>query len=146
LGNLPAGDASVSQKLKSLAPTWTVQKKGSKIFSHGVWAATEYIQAAKVLVASKRADPVHLKKLAQAKILRDKKELVFGEDFLQAIVQLLNFDPKFQSMEDKVAALVKQHVTPVGSGTVARSTSVKMVDKASLAVMAWMRHQTSHYD
>lgn len=71
--NLPAGDASVSQKLKSLAPTWTVQKKGSKIFSHGVWAATEYIQAAKVLVASKRADPVHLKKLTQAKIICDKK-------------------------------------------------------------------------
>ena len=35
---------------------------------------------------------------------------------------------------------------PVGSGTVARSASVTLEDKAALAVMAWMRHQTSDYD
>lgn len=145
--NLPAGDASVTRKLKSLAPTWAVQeKKGKKIFSHGVWAATEYIQAAQALVALQRADPVNLNKLAQAKIRRDKNEAVFGEDFLQAIVQFLNFDPKYQSVMDKVAALIKEHAAPVGSGTVARSASVTIGDKASLAVMAWMRHQISHYD
>jgi len=45
--NLPAGDASVTRKLKSLGPTWTVQeKKGRKAFSHGVWAAKEQIEEA----------------------------------------------------------------------------------------------------
>jgi hypothetical protein len=46
--NLPAGDASVTRKLKSLGPTWTVQeKKGRKAFSHGVWAAKEQIEEAR---------------------------------------------------------------------------------------------------
>jgi len=42
--------------------------------------------------------------------------------------------------------LVKEHAVPVGSGTVARSSSVTLDDKAALAVMAWMRHKTSAYD
>ena len=64
--NLPAGDASVTRKMKSLGPTWTVQeKKGRKAFSHGVWAAKEQIEEAKILVEAQRADPKHQKKLAQ---------------------------------------------------------------------------------
>ena len=35
---------------------------------------------------------------------------------------------------------------PIGSGTVARSSSVTLDDKAALAVMAWMRHQAGAYD
>lgn len=145
--NLPAGDASVTRKLKSLGPTWTVQeKKGRKTFSHGVWAAKDQIAEAKALVEAQRADPKHQKKLAQAKVRRDQKESVFGQDFEQAIVQFLNFDPKYQSMVKQLAILVKEHAVPVGSGTVARSSSVSLDDKAKLAVMAWMRHQTSAYD
>ncbi|MCJ8273766.1 MAG: DUF2293 domain-containing protein, partial [Psychrosphaera sp.] len=86
--NLPAGDASVTRKLKSLTPTWTVQeKKGRKSFSHGVWAAKEHIEAAKALVEAQRADPKHQKKLTQAKARREEKEGLFGEDFQQAIIQ-----------------------------------------------------------
>mgnify|MGYP000285246673 CR=1 FL=1 len=145
--NLPAGDASVTRKLKSLGPTWTVQeKKGRKTFSHGVWAAKEYIQEAKALVEAKRADPKHQKKMAQAKVRREEKEEVFGEDFQQAIISFLNFDKKYHSLVEQLAGLVKEHAVPVGSGTVARSSTVTLDDKAALAVMAWMRHQTSHYD
>lgn len=145
--NLPAGDASVTRKLKSLGPTWTVQeKKGRKTFSHGVWAAKEHIQQAKSLVAAQRADPKHQKKLAQAKVRREEKEEVFGEDFQQAIMSFLNFDKKYQNLLEKLAVLVKEHAVPVGSGTVARSSTVTLDDKAALAVTAWMRHQTSAYD
>jgi TfoX/Sxy family transcriptional regulator of competence genes len=145
--NLPAGDASVTRKLKSLGPTWTVQeKKGRKTFSHGVWAAKEHIQQAKSLVETQRSDPKHQQKLAQAKVRREEKEDVFGEDFQQAIITFLNFDNKYQSLIEKLSLLVKEHAVPVGSGTVARSSSVSLNDKAALAVMAWMRHQTSNYD
>jgi len=145
--NLPAGDASVTRKLKSLGPTWTVQeKKGRKTFSHGVWAPRENLQQAKSLVEAQRADPKHQKKLAQAKVRREEKEEVFGEDFQQAIVTFLNFDKKYQTLVETLAVLVKEHAVPVGSGTVARSSSVTLQDKAALAVMAWMRHQTSNYD
>ena len=49
-------------------------------------------------------------------------------------------------MVEQLSTLVKAHAVPVGSGTVARSSSVTLEDKAALAVMAWMRHQTSAYD
>ena len=145
--NLPAGDASVTRKVKSLGPTWTVQeKKGRKAFSHGVWAAKEQIEEAVTLVEAQRADPKHQKKLAQVKVRRDEKETVFGEDFQQAIIQFLNFDQKYHHLVEQLSKRVKEHAVPVGSGTVARSSSVTLNDKAALAVMAWMRHQTSTYD
>lgn len=145
--NLPAGDASITRKLKSLGPTWTVQeKKGRKTFSHGVWAASENIATARRLVEARRADPKHQKKLAQAKVRRQEKEEVFGEDFQQAITDFLNFHLKYQSLAKQLSTLVKKHAAPVGSGTVARSSSVSVEDKAALAVMAWMRHQASSYD
>ncbi|PKG85637.1 DUF2293 domain-containing protein [Colwellia sp. 75C3] len=144
---LPAGDASITRKLKSLGPSWTVQeKKGRKSFSHGVWAAKEHIEAAKSLVEAQRADPKHQKKLAQAKVRREEKEVVFSTDFQQEIIKFLNFDKKYQALVEQLAVLVKEHAVPVGSGTVARSSSVTLDDKAALAVMAWMRHQTSAYD
>jgi hypothetical protein len=144
---LSSGDASITRKLKSLGPSWTVQeKKGRKSFSHGVWAAKEHIEAAKSLVEAQRADPKHQKKLAQAKVRREEKEVVFGTDFQQEIIKFLNFDKKYQALVEQLAVLVKEHAVPVGSGTVARSSSVTLDDKAALAVMAWMRHQTSAYD
>lgn len=145
--NLPAGDASVTRKVKSLGPTWTVQeKKGRKAFSHGVWAAKKQIEEAITLVEAQRADPKHQKKLAQVKVRREEKETVFGEDFQQQIIQFLNFDQKHHLLVEQLSKLVKEHAVPVGSGTVARSSSVTLEDKAALAVMAWMRHQTSAYD
>jgi hypothetical protein len=145
--NLPAGDASVTRKLKSLGPTWTVQeKKGRKAFSHGVWAAKDQIKEAMSLVEAQRADPKHQKKLAQVKVRREEKETVFGEDIQQEIIQFLNFDQKHHLLVEQLSRLVKEHAVPVGSGTVARSSSVTLNDKAALAVMAWMRHQTSAYD
>ena len=145
--NLPAGDASVTRKVKSLGPTWTVQeKKGRKAFSHGVWAPKEQIEEAIALVEAQRADPKHQKKLAQVKVRREEKETVFGEDFQQAIIQFLNFNQKYNFLVEQLSTLVKEHAVPVGSGTVARSSSVTLEDKAALAVMAWMRHQTSAYD
>ena len=145
--NLPAGDASVTRKMKSLGPTWTVQeKKGRKTFSHGVWAAKEQLEKAKALVEAQRADPKHQKKLSQAKVRREQKEAVFGDDFQHQIIKFLNFDQKYHALVEQLSELVKEHAVPVGSGTVARSSSVTLKDKAALAVMAWMRHQTSAYD
>ena len=145
--NLPAGDASVTRKLKSLGPTWTVQeKKGRKSFSHGVWAAKDQIEQAKTLVEAQRADPKHQKKLLQAKVRRDAEQDIFASDFEQMIINFLNFDKQYQALATELAGLVKAHAVPVGSGTVARSSTVSLEDKAALAVMAWMRHQTSDYD
>ena len=145
--NLPAGDSSGTRKVKSLGPPWSGKEKGGgKTLSHGVWAGKEKGEETKRRVEAKRADPKHQKKFAQAKVRREEKEGVFGEDFQQAITKFLNFDEKYKALVEQLAVLVKEHAVPVGSGTVARSSSVTLDDKAALAVMAWMRHQTSSYD
>jgi hypothetical protein len=41
---------------------------------------------------------------------------------------------------------VTAHATPVGSGTVARTVMIPIEERASKAVIAWMRHQTTGYD
>ncbi len=45
-----------------------------------------------------------------------------------------------------MAKLVSLHATPVGSGTVARTSTIPIEERASRAVIAWMRHQTTAYD
>ena len=46
----------------------------------------------------------------------------------------------------KLARLVAEHATPVGSGTVARTQRIPVAERAEAAVIAWMRHQTTAYD
>jgi hypothetical protein len=49
-------------------------------------------------------------------------------------------------MAKKLAKLVAEHATPVGSGTVARTKRIPIEHRAEAAVIAWMRHQTTGYD
>ena len=49
-------------------------------------------------------------------------------------------------MGAKMAKLVSLHATPVGSGTVARTATIPIEERASRAVIAWMRHKTTAYD
>ena len=45
-----------------------------------------------------------------------------------------------------MAKRVCEHAVPVGSGTVARTERIPIEERASAAVIAWMRHQTTAYD
>ena len=45
-----------------------------------------------------------------------------------------------------MARAITEHATPVGSGTVARTKRIPVERRASAAVIAWMRHQTTAYD
>ena len=43
---LPPGDAGVTRRVKSRGPSWTVkEKKGRRMFSRGVWAPADRIEA-----------------------------------------------------------------------------------------------------
>lgn len=144
---LPPGDAGLTRRLKSLGPTWTVkEKKGRRSFSHGVWAATKQIESAKQSVAADRADPAYAKrKQADAK-RREVKQSAYVKDFHAAVMQFLGFAVRYQGIADKLATLVSEHATPVGSGTVARTERIPIQQRAESAVIAWMRHQTTAYD
>ena len=58
----------------------------------------------------------------------------------------LAFHASYKMMEQKLAKLVTAHAIPVGSGTVARTQLIPIEERAALAVIAWMRHQTTSYD
>lgn len=45
-----------------------------------------------------------------------------------------------------LASEIAAHATPVGSGTVARTTRIPLELRAEAAAIAWLRHQTTTYD
>jgi hypothetical protein len=144
---LKPGDAAVTKTLKSLGPTWTAtRKKGRKTFSDGVWASAENIEEAKRIVAEKRADPSYATKREADLKRREKKQAEYEVSFNDALLQWLGFHPRYQAEAETMAKLICEHAVPVGSGTVARTERIPIEERASAAVIAWMRHQTTAYD
>jgi len=144
---LPPGDAGLTRRVKAAGPTWTVQKKkGRKTFSQGVWAPSEHIAKAQADLAAERSTESYAKRKAAAAVRRDRSQAAYVEDFHQAIVSFLNFDPKYADLAEQLATAVASHATPIGSGTVARTKRIPIEQRAESAVIAWMRHQTTAYD
>src|SRR5690606_14306898 len=52
----------------------------------------------------------------------------------------------YEAMGRKLAVLITEHATPVGSGTVARTERIPIERRAEAAFIAWLRHQTTAYD
>ncbi len=144
---LPPGDAAVTKALKKLGPSWTAQrKKGRKVFSDGVWAPAENIESAKAMIENKRSKPEYARKRAADLKRRELKQAVYVDDFFAAVVKHLDFVQKYSELAQKMARLITDHATPVGSGTVARTERIPLEQRAAAAVNAWMRHQTTEYD
>ena len=141
------GDAGLTRRVKSTGPSWTVkEKKGRRVFSQGVWAATSQIQAAQASVKADRSTPAYARRQAADADRRQKKQSVYVEDFHGAVLGFLRFSPSFAAMAQQLATAVTDHATPVGSGTVARTQRIPIEKRAESAVIAWMRHQTTAYD
>ncbi len=146
-GFLPAGDAAVTRKITAQGKYWRVQvKKGKRIQSTGIWAPTSHIIIAKEAVEKMRSAPGYEKKKQNAKALREKKQVAYAIEFEKAVSQFLNFHKNHKDLEVVMAKAVTAHAIPVGSGTVARTTMIPLPERASKAVIAWMRHQTTNYD
>ncbi len=144
---LPAGDAGVTRKVTAKGKYWRVQeRRGNKVFTKGVWAPAENIENAKSEAEQQRSAPEYQKKMEQSKMRRDQKQQLYEEDFLLAVKSYLNFHPSNAHIEDELARYVTIHATPVGSGTVARTSMIAIEERAAKAVIAWMRHHTTRYD
>lgn len=144
---LPPGDAGLTRRVKAAGPTWTVQeKKGRKLFSRGVWAPSAHIEAARARLEQERADPAYERRLAADRDRRAREQAAYEVEFANAVLAFLRFAPTFEAMGKKLAVAVSMHATPVGSGTVARTERIPVHERASAAVIAWMRHQTTAYD
>ena len=144
---LPPGDAALTRRVKAAGDHWVVQeKKGRKLFSRGVWAPAPTIERIQAeLEAERSTESFAKRKEADAK-RREKAQEVYVEDFNQAVVSFLAFHPNHADLAQRLARVVADHATPVGSGTVARTKRIPVEQRAEAAVIAWMRHQTTAYD
>ena len=144
---LPPGDAGLTRRVKAAGEYWVVQeKKGRRIFSKGIWTATNTIEKTRLELEAERSTESYSKRKESAAKRRDKVQLEYVEDFTGAVVNFLAFHPSHSELANKLAKVVADHATPVGSGTVARTKRIPVERRAEAAVIAWMRHQTTAYD
>jgi len=122
------------------------EKKGRRIFSKGIWTAATTIEKIRLELEAERSTESYSKRKAGAARRRDRVQLEYVEDFTGAVVAFLAFHPSHCELANKLAKVVADHATPVGSGTVARTKRIPVERRAEAAVIAWMRHQTTAYD
>lgn len=144
---LPPGDAGLTRRVKKAGPTWTVkEKKGRRMFSRGVWAPSENIEAARGALEEERADPRYARKLEAGRARREKEQEKYAGDFERSVQDFLRFSARYQELESRLARAISAHAVPVGSGTVARTKRIPIERRAESATIAWMRHATTAYD
>lgn len=144
---LPAGDASITKSVKAKGPAWVVQiRKGRRLISKGIWAKEEHILMAQREIEAKRSTPEYDKRRERDFARREAKQRVYVGEFCAEVVSFLNFHPRYAKEAKLLADKVTAHATPVGSGTVARTTLIPVAKRAEAAVIAWMRHRTTAYD
>lgn len=144
---LPAGDAGITRKVTAQGQFWRVEvKKGRRTMSLGIWAPEKTIAQAKKQVQEVRLTDDYKKKQASALQRREKKQVEYDAEFFQAVERFLHFHSSYKDLEQTLARAVTVHAIPVGSGTVARTQMIPIEERAALAVIAWMRHQTTGYD
>jgi hypothetical protein len=144
---LPPGDAALTRRVKAAGDHWVVQeKRGPKVFSRGVWAAGATIDRVRRELAAERSTERFARKKEADSRRRKEAQARYVEDFHGAVVAFLGFHPTHAEFADLLVRAVTDHATPVGSGTVARTSRIPIRRRAEAAVIAWMRHQTTGYD
>ncbi len=144
---LPPGDAMLTRRVKAAGDHWIMQeKRGRKLFSRGVWASAATIARLRKDVDAERSTETYAKRLATDAKRREKVQAEYIEDFEGAVLSYLAFHADHQEVAKLMAKAITVHATPVGSGTVARTTRIPIEQRAEAAVIAWMRHQTTGYD
>ena len=144
---LPPGDAALTRRVKAAGEHWLVQeRKGRKVFSHGIWAPAATVDRIRDELQQERSTESWAKRQAAGVRRRETVQAKYVDDFFEAVVAFLNFAPHHSELAHQMARAVTDHATPVGSGTVARTKRIAVEQRAEAAVIAWMRHQTTGYD
>lgn len=144
---LKPGDGPLTKLVKSKGPSWLVQvKKGRRLMSKGIWTASENIAEGRREIEDKRSTDSYAKKRKIDLARKDRVHNEYVATFSREVASFLSFAAQYKGLEKQLALAVTIHATPVGSGTVARTTRIPIEERASRAVVAWMRHQTTSYD
>ena len=144
---LPPGDAAATRRVKAAGEHFLVQEaKGRRNFSRGVYAPAETIRAVQSALEAERQSPEYARKRAADARRRERVQQEYVGEFTAAVRDVLAFHPDHAALADRLARVVAEHATPVGSGTVARTSRIPLQRRAEAAVIAWLRHQTTGYD
>ena len=144
---VPPGDPALTRRIKADGEHVVVQeKRGRRTFSRGVWADAARVAAIRAALVAERDDPAYRRKLEQGQQRRAKQQESYVEDFAGAVRDFLAFPFEHRELAEKLVQRVTAHATPVGSGTVARTSRIPIERRADSAVIAWLRHQTTAYD
>ncbi len=144
---LPPGDAGLTRRVKAAGEFWLVEEQvKNRMYSRGIWAPRDTIERIQQELAKERATPGYSKRREADAKRRETKQAEYVEDFEAAVLAFLGFHERHREISIKLAKVVAQHATPVGSGTVARTQRISIVRRAEAAVIAWLRHQTTGYD
>jgi hypothetical protein len=144
------GDAALTRRVRAAGESWSVaEKRGRKVFSRGVWAPIVAVDRVKAELEAERATETYARRREADTSRREKAQTAYVEEFRFAVRAFLNFHPDHPDhadLADRLAHVVAEHATPVGSGTVARTKRIPVEQRAEAAVSAWLRHQTTVYD
>ena len=144
---LPPGDATFTRRVKLAGPSWAVvEKRGRKLFSKGLWAPQENVEAVRAAIGAERATEAYAKRREADVARRERTQAAYVVTFETEVCEFLAFSARWSELARDMAKRVADHATPVGSGTVARTKRISVAARAEAAVIAWMRHQTTAYD
>lgn len=91
---LPPGDAAMTRRVTAAGEHWVVQeKKGRKVFSHGVWAPAETIDRIRAKLEAERSTEGYAKCRVADACRRENAQAEYVEDFFGAVVAVSTFTP-----------------------------------------------------
>ena len=144
---VPSGDPLLTRRLKALGEYFiVVHKRKNRIESLGIWTKSSWVESTKRRLENERSTPAYQQRLEASRKRRAAQQDAYVIRFRQAVVNFLNFDPRYTELAWSLADAVTDQAVPVGSGTVARTERIPLEERAEAAVIAWMRHQTTAYD
>ncbi len=145
---VPSGDPALTRRLKAAADDyWVVKRKvGRKEFGIGLCVPIGLAAEISAQLKAERETPEYQRKLAAGRRRREKEQENYQEDFEKAVFEFLAFHERYMDLATRLAKVITEFTTPVGSGTVARTQRIPIEERARAAVIAWMRHNTTDYD
>ena len=142
---LPSGDAFITRQVKLLGPHWIVLKKRKEFTQAiGLMAPSANVEKARKLAVDT------LSRRHEARVVsrqyREKKEEEYQKGFAEAVLEFLDFAPRYRRLAQKIAEGTARQATEVSSGRVGRTAKLELAEKAELAARAYIRHQYTKYE
>lgn len=144
---VPSGNPGLTRRLKATGEYWVqVHRRKNRIEAQGIWTDGRRVPGIQARLEAEHSSASYRQKLEAARKAREEKQDAYVVAFRQAVVDFLDFAPRYHDLAWDLADAVTDQAVPVGSGTVARTERIPLSARAEAAVIAWMRHQTTAYD